>query len=76
MDRLGSGVTLISNAWNGDAMNQRLAGGKIKYCFAKEGAVGWYDSLVIPKGAENRPLLTCSMNGAMGSKAAALVEPE
>ena len=65
MDRLGSGVTLISNAWNGDAMKQRLAGGKIKYCFPKEGVVGWYDSLVIPKGAKNIENAKIFMNSLM-----------
>ncbi|MCP5080107.1 MAG: extracellular solute-binding protein [Alphaproteobacteria bacterium] len=65
MDRLGSGVTTISNAWNGDAMKQRLAGQKVKYCFPKEGVVGWYDSLVIPKGAKNVENAKTFMNWLM-----------
>ncbi|NNE21443.1 MAG: extracellular solute-binding protein, partial [Rhizobiales bacterium] len=72
MDRLGSGVTLISNAWNGDAMKQRLAGGKIKYCFPKEGVVGWYDSLVIPKGAKNIENAKIFMNWLMAPENMAL----
>lgn len=65
MDRLGSGVTNISNAWNGDAMKQRLEGAKIQYCFPKEGVVGWYDSLVIPKGAKNIENAKVFMNWIM-----------
>lgn len=65
MDRLGQGVTKISNAWNGDAMKQRLAGGKIQYCFPKEGVVGWFDSLVIPKGAKNVENAKTFMNWLM-----------
>ena len=72
MDRLGAGVTLISNAWNGDAMKQRLAGGKIKYCFPKEGVVGWYDSLVIPKGAKNIENAKTFMNWLMDPENMAL----
>jgi len=72
MDRLGSGVTTVSNAWNGDAMKQRLAGGKIKYCFPKEGVVGWYDSLVIPKGAKNIENAKIFMNWLMAPENMAL----
>lgn len=65
MDRLGQGVTTISNAWNGDAMKQRLDGAKIQYCFPEEGVVGWYDSLVIPKGAKNIENAKIFMNWLM-----------
>jgi len=65
MDRLGQGVTTISNAWNGDAMKQRLDGASIQYCFPQEGVVGWYDSLVIPKGAKNIENAKTFMNWLM-----------
>jgi len=65
MDRLGTGDTLISNAWNGDAMRQRLDGAPVQYCFPKEGVVGWYDSLVIPKGAKNIENAKTFMNWLM-----------
>lgn len=65
MDRLGQGVTKISNAWNGDAMKQRLDGASIQYCFPEEGVVGWYDSLVIPKGAKNIENAKTFMNWLM-----------
>jgi len=73
MDRLGSGVTTVSNAWNGDAMKQRLAGGKIQYCFPKEGVVGWFDSLVIPKGAKNVENAKIFMNWLMAPENMALL---
>lgn len=65
MDRMGSGDTTISNAWNGDAMRQRLEGASIQYCFPQEGVVGWYDSLVIPKGAKNIDNAKTFMNWLM-----------
>jgi len=65
MDRLSDGTTNISNAWNGDAMRARLDGGNIQYCFPKEGVVGWYDSLVIPKGAKNIENAKTFMNWLM-----------
>jgi len=65
MERLGTGVTLISNAWNGDAMRQRLDGAPVQYCFPQEGVVGWYDSLVIPKGAKNIENAKTFMNWLM-----------
>ncbi len=52
-DRLANKETVISNTWNGDVMRIRTEGAPVEYCYPKEGIVGWYDSLVIPKGAEN-----------------------
>ena len=72
MDRLGDGVTAISNAWNGDAMKQRLDGRSVQYCFPKEGVVGWYDSLVIPKGAKNIENAKTFMNWLMNPENMAL----
>lgn len=72
MDRLGGGVTNISNAWNGDAMKQRLEGAPIQYCYPKEGVVGWYDSLVIPKGARNIENAKIFMNWLMAPENMAL----
>ena len=72
MDRLGQGVTTVSNAWNGDAMKQRLDGRPVQYCFPKEGVVGWYDSLVIPKGAQNIENAKIFMNWIMAPENMAL----
>lgn len=73
MDRLGDGVTVISNAWNGDAMKRRLKDDTIQYCFPKEGVVGWYDSLVIPKGAKNVENAKTFMNWLMAPENMALL---
>ncbi|MEM7072644.1 MAG: extracellular solute-binding protein [Pseudomonadota bacterium] len=52
-DRLANNETVVSNTWNGDVMRIRLEGAPVEYCYPKEGILGWYDSLVIPKGAPN-----------------------
>ncbi len=53
-DRLANGEVIMSNAWNGDAMKARLeANENIVYAYPKEGVVGWFDSIVVPKGASN-----------------------
>ncbi|MEM7070515.1 MAG: extracellular solute-binding protein [Pseudomonadota bacterium] len=52
-DRLANKETVVSNNWNGDLMRIRLEGAPVQYCYPKEGIVGWYDSLVIPRGAKN-----------------------
>lgn len=73
MDRLGDGTTLISNAWNGDAMKRRLKDDTIQYCFPKEGVVGWFDSLVIPKGAKNVENAKIFMNWLMAPENMAML---
>lgn len=72
MDRLSQGITNVSNAWNGDAMKWRLQGNPIQYCFPKEGVLGWYDSLVIPKGAKNLENAKIFMNWLMAPENMAL----
>ena len=53
-ERMAAGVNNMTSAWNGDALRSRVDDGTpIKYCFPKEGVVGWFDSLVIPTGAKN-----------------------
>ncbi|MEO0619413.1 MAG: extracellular solute-binding protein [Pseudomonadota bacterium] len=73
MPRLSAGTTLISGAWNGDAMKEREANGEIEYCFPKEGVVGWFDSLVIPKGAKNVENAKIFMNWVMAPENMALI---
>ena len=74
MDRLVDGTTYLSNAWNGDAMKARLEeDGKIEYCHPKEGVVGWFDSLVIPKGAKNVENAKTFMNWLMAPENMAMV---
>ena len=52
-DRMASKTVTITNAWNGDVLRGRIDGIPMQYCYPKEGLVGWFDSLVIPKGAKN-----------------------
>lgn len=54
-ERIVDGTVVMSSGWNGDMFNARTkeGGTTVKYCFPKEGVVGWFDSLVIPKGAKN-----------------------
>lgn len=53
-DRLANGEVIMASAWNGDTMKGRLdVNENIVYAFPKEGVVGWFDSIVVPKGASN-----------------------
>lgn len=53
-DRLANGEVIMASAWNGDTMKGRLeVNENIVYAFPKEGVVGWFDSMVVPKGASN-----------------------
>ncbi|MFT5220935.1 MAG: spermidine/putrescine transport system substrate-binding protein [Planctomycetota bacterium] len=53
---LSSGEILVSSHWDGYSMKNRLENGpkQLKYVHPKEGIIGWFDSLVIPKGAPNK----------------------
>ena len=73
MSRLANGTTNISNAWNGDVLKIRLEGFEnIQYCYPKEGVVGWFDSLIIPKGAKNKENAEAFMNWLMAPENMAL----
>ena len=50
-ERQVSGETVFHQAWNGDALRGRLEKSTLTYVFPKEGAVGWMDNLIVPKGA-------------------------
>lgn len=53
-DRLTSAETVMAGTWNGDSMRGRLEGSEHQtYAYPKEGVVGWFDNLVVPKGAQN-----------------------
>lgn len=53
-DRLAAGDTVMAGHWNGDSMRGRLENlPSQRYAYPKEGIVGWFDSLVVPKGASN-----------------------
>jgi len=73
-ERMAGGVNNMTAAWNGDAFRSRVDDGTpIKYCFPKEGVVGWFDSLVIPKGAKNIENAKAFMNFMMHPENMALL---
>lgn len=72
-DRMATKTVVVSNAWNGDVMRGRSEGIPIKYCYPKEGVVGWFDSLVIPKGAKNKKNAEIFMNWLMDGENMAMV---
>jgi spermidine/putrescine transport system substrate-binding protein len=73
IDRMASKTVTVTNAWNGDAMRARSEGVPIQYCYPKEGVVGWFDSLVIPKGAKNPENAKIFMNWLMDGENMAMV---
>jgi len=73
IDRMATKTVTVTNAWNGDAMRARLEGTPIQYCHPKEGVVGWFDSLVIPKGAKNKKNAEIFMNWLMAPENMAMV---
>ncbi len=53
-NRIGGGEVAAHFWWDGNSMKTRLNdGANIEYAMPKEGLVGWLDSLVVPKGAQN-----------------------
>ena len=53
-DKLATGEIIMANHWNGYSLNGRdEANPNITYAYPKEGIVGWFDSLVVPVGAQN-----------------------
>lgn len=73
-ERMAGGVNNMTAAWNGDAFRSRVDDGTpIKYCFPQEGVVGWFDSLVIPKGAKNIENAKIFMNFVMKPENMALI---
>lgn len=53
---LASGEVLVSSHWDGYSMKNRTENGvaKLKFIHPKEGIIGWFDSLIIPRGAPNK----------------------
>lgn len=65
-DRLANGEVIMASAWNGDTMRGRLTIDEhIVYAFPQEGVVGWFDSIVVPKGASNVEAAKAFMNFMM-----------
>lgn len=68
---LASGEVIMSSQWDGYTMKTRLDNSnmdQLKYVHPKEGIIGWFDSLVIPKGAPNKANAEKFMNFMMDAK--------
>jgi spermidine/putrescine transport system substrate-binding protein len=71
-DRLANGEVIMHAHWDGYSMKGRQDGADIAYAFPKEGVVGWFDSLVVPRGAKNVENAEKFMNFLMAPENAAL----
>ncbi len=52
-NRIGGGEVKMHFWWDGNSLRTRNDGANIEYASPKEGLVGWIDSFVVPKGADN-----------------------
>ena len=52
-DRLKNGDVIMHSHWDGYTHVGASEGIPLHYAYPKEGVVGWFDSLVVPVGAEN-----------------------
>jgi spermidine/putrescine transport system substrate-binding protein len=52
-DLLKGGQVAASMAWSGDAVQLQLDRPDIKFVIPDEGAIQWFDTMVIPTGANN-----------------------
>lgn len=52
-DQLRSGEIAASMAWSGDAVQLQADRPDIKFIIPEEGAIQWFDTMVIPTGAAN-----------------------
>ncbi len=53
-NRIGGGEVAAHFWWDGNSLKTRINdGANIEYAMPKEGLVGWIDSMVVPKGAQN-----------------------
>ena len=52
-DLLKSGTVAASMAWSGDAVQLQLERPDIEFVIPEEGAIQWFDTMVIPTGASN-----------------------
>lgn len=52
-DLLKTGQVAASMAWSGDAVQLQLERPDLKFVIPDEGAVQWFDTMVIPKGSSN-----------------------
>lgn len=67
---LASGEVMVSSHWDGYSMKNRTENNvpKLKFIHPKEGIIGWFDSLVVPKGAPNKKNAEKFLNFMMDAK--------
>lgn len=53
-ERLVSGDAAAHMIWNGYSLRSRKEKSTIKYAYAKEGVLSWFDNIAVPKGAKNK----------------------
>jgi spermidine/putrescine transport system substrate-binding protein len=53
-DDLVSGDVVLAMAWSGDIIQKQLERKSLEFTVADEGAMLWYDNLLIPKGAQHK----------------------
>ena len=51
IDGLSDGTYIASMAWSGDAVLAQQEGSSIEFVIPDEGAISWFDTMVIPKGS-------------------------
>ena len=65
-DRLKSGEVIMHAHWDGYSQVGKWEGvDDLTYAYPKEGVVGWFDSLIVPKGAKNIENAKAFMNFLM-----------
>ncbi|MEW9094227.1 MAG: spermidine/putrescine ABC transporter substrate-binding protein [Clostridiaceae bacterium] len=55
-DKMIGGEAALAVVWSGDAMYMKRENPDLEYVIPKEGTNIWYDSMVIPKGSNNKEL--------------------
>lgn len=70
-DRLASGELVAAMAWSGDTALLRAERPDIEFVIPDEGAIRWFDTMVIPKGAYNLSAAGLFMNFVYDPKQAA-----
>jgi spermidine/putrescine transport system substrate-binding protein len=71
---LVSGDVVLAMAWSGDIIQKQLERETLEFTVPKEGAMLWYDSLMIPKGAAHKYTAELFINYYYQPEVAALVE--
>ncbi len=71
LDGLRSGDIAACTAWSGDVVQLQYTHPDIQFYIPEEGGISWYDTMVIPKGADNGAAAAAWMNFVYDPKQAA-----